>query len=167
LASLVLEESGCWLWSGQTDRAGYARFSVQGRHVYVHRWSYEYHLGPIPEGLVLDHLCRTRNCANPYHLEPVTQAENMARGVVATKTHCKAGHPLVQVEHKEGRRRVCPVCKRASARASYQRRRPEALEYQRQYYSEHRDEIRAYQNGRPRRTSRPQAADGVTPDAPA
>jgi HNH endonuclease len=126
--AVVRDSSGCWLWPGTLDRAGYARFRDDDmRKVFVHRWSYEYHVGPIPEGKVIDHLCRVRHCANPEHLEPVTQLENMRRGFHATKTNCKHGHPLVRVVDKDGPRRVCRICKRASAARSHQRlRRPDA-----------------------------------------
>lgn len=58
----------------------------------AHRWAYERYVGPIPEGLELDHLCRVTLCVNPAHLEPVTHAENMRRGVWRKRTHCKWGH---------------------------------------------------------------------------
>ena len=92
----------CWLWTGGLNRAGYGRLSVGGRRggpVLAHRWAYESFVGPIPEGLVLDHLCRTPNCVNPYHLEPVTQQENTRRADLSgngqhfrEKTHCPQGH---------------------------------------------------------------------------
>lgn len=71
----------CWLWTGHLDRYGYANFGL-GKHrmVKVHRFAYELLVGPIPEGLEIDHLCRVRHCVNPAHMEPVTHAENMARG---------------------------------------------------------------------------------------
>lgn len=79
----VEDESGCWLWVGECNDNGYGRFSVKGRKVYAHRSSYEIHVGPIPEGLHIDHLCRVRNCVNPEHLEPVTRSENVRRGIRA------------------------------------------------------------------------------------
>lgn len=85
-------EAGCWIWQRSLDRAGYGVFGRPsrydpGRRVYLaHRWVYEEMIGPIPEGLELDHLCRVPACVNPDHLEPVTRAENVQRGAVAKIT---------------------------------------------------------------------------------
>ncbi len=74
---------GCWLWTGLLYPHGYAQFRVNGANVGAHRWSYEHHVGPIPEGLTIDHVhargCRHRHCVNPDHLEAVTAAENNRR----------------------------------------------------------------------------------------
>lgn len=72
--------NNCWLWTGATDQRGYGRFSPGRTEKYLaHRWSYEYHRAEIPDGLQIDHLCRVKSCVNPWHLEPVTAAENMRR----------------------------------------------------------------------------------------
>lgn len=71
----------CWLWLGTGTKSGYGQLSVDGQHHYAHRVSYELHVGPIPDGLQIDHLCRTRRCVNPRHLEPVTPLVNTRRAM--------------------------------------------------------------------------------------
>lgn len=93
--------TGCWEWNGTLARDGYARTKLLGRvaSVPAHRWFYEYVIGPIPDGLPLDHLCRVRHCVNPEHLEPVTTTENNRRAhaaklVGAHLSVCKRGHEM-------------------------------------------------------------------------
>lgn len=107
---------GCWLWNRGPAHL-YANFSIKYTSVLAHIFSYQYHVGLIPEGLVLDHLCRNPACINPKHLEPVTQRINTLRGIgVAAnnfkKTHCPAGHEYTKENtfiRKCGRRR-CITC---------------------------------------------------------
>lgn len=87
----------CWLWTACTNAKGYGQFKVEGRMVGAHRWAYEQVYGAIPEGLQIDHLCRTVNCVYPLHLEVVTSRVNTLRGngragINARKTHCPNGH---------------------------------------------------------------------------
>lgn len=122
-------ETGCWLWTGASAN-GYGRFMLRRRQTLAHRFSYEYFIGPIPEGLQIDHLCRTRGCVNPGHLEPVTPQENTLRGDTlpaanARKTHCPKGHPYDAentVTSSLGRR-TCRACNRAKARRHYWKKR--------------------------------------------
>lgn len=82
----TVAESGCWLWNRKVRSDGYGVKSVDHRgEVRAHRWVYERQVGPIPDGLELDHLCGTRSCVNPAHLEPVTHTENMRRQWAARK----------------------------------------------------------------------------------
>lgn len=119
----------CWLWTAARGRNGYGTFHTGGsaanrRTVYVHRWVYENTVGPISDGLTIDHLCRNRRCVNPAHLEPVTNRVNVLRGegptaVNALKSHCHRGHPYDADTYitPQGWRR-CRICKRASDRVA-------------------------------------------------
>lgn len=119
--SKVEVTDGCWLWTGCQVQNGYGQFRFDGRTGLAHRWAYEHFVGPIPDGLDLDHLCRVRHCVNPAHLEPVTRAENLHRGkgngfqLNAAKTHCAQGHPFSGhnlIIGKNGQR-LCRACKNA------------------------------------------------------
>lgn len=121
----VTKTSTCWLWTGNVTRQGYGRVQPgDGRPTMgVHRLAYELLVGPIPEGLVLDHLCRVPRCVNPSHLEPVTNAENLRRGVSPSalngrKTHCIHGHEFSgdNLRFDPTGRRVCRACERAKWR---------------------------------------------------
>jgi hypothetical protein len=70
----------CWVWTASLSK-GYGQVSEHSAFntTRAYRWSYEWCVGPIPEGLHVDHLCRNRSCVNPEHLEPVPQGENNRR----------------------------------------------------------------------------------------
>lgn len=112
--------SGCWLWTAGLNTEGYGRFWDGQVNVYAHRWSYEHHVGPIPDGLHIDHLCRTRHCVNPAHLEVVTLAENNRRAphALRARTHCKYGHRYTPANTRRDARGVrhCRTCTREESR---------------------------------------------------
>lgn len=107
----------CWLWTGERTSKGYGRFHAGDRQVMAHRFAYEDLIGSIPVGLTIDHLCRVRHCVNPAHLEPVTNTENIRRGMGwggtnVRKTHCYKGHPYDEVNTRRRRdgSRECKTC---------------------------------------------------------
>ena len=99
---------GCWAWIAAVGVNGYGYFWTEKRVRTAHRWAYESIHGAIPVGHEPDHLCRVRSCVNPDHLEVVTKANNLLRGISppamnARKTHCPQGHP-----YDESNTRVTP-----------------------------------------------------------
>lgn len=118
---------GCWLWTGALNGVGYGVLGRGARDdglVYAHRLSFELFVGPIPEGLHIDHVCRTRRCVNPFHLEAVTQSRNNRRArdaqagrpIGSAEDACIHGHrftPENTYTHKSGRR-SCRTCNRAT-----------------------------------------------------
>jgi hypothetical protein len=124
--------TGCWLWLGCVDRAGYGQARVGGKTVPAHvaMWRATHGEHGAED---LDHTCRVRHCVNPAHLEPVTHRENMRRGngfagINARKTHCKRGHeftPENTLPHGNGNRN-CRTCARIRS-AAFQTRRSIAI----------------------------------------
>jgi hypothetical protein len=115
--------TGCWLWHKYRPD-GYARIR-RGTADYAHRYYYKTYVGPIPDGMELDHLCRVRHCVNPRHLEPVTPKVNTLRGLspaaqFARATHCVNGHPFDEANtYVNARQRVCRTCARANSYRAY------------------------------------------------
>lgn len=111
----------CWLWTAAMAGPGeekYGHVSFGAGMQRCHILTYEAARGPVPYGLVIDHLCRVRRCVNPSHLEAVTTRENLLRGtgiiaIAASKTHCVNGHGLTGMNLliDEGKRR-CAECRR-------------------------------------------------------
>ncbi|MGY1946596.1 HNH endonuclease signature motif containing protein [Nocardia asiatica] len=120
----------CWTWRAAKSTSGYGKFALrQNQPGYAHRIAYEALVGTIPEGLVIDHLCRNKLCVNPSHLEAVPQRINVIRGeslwgANAVKTHCDSGHQFTPENtyiRPGGRKRDCKECKRAAVRRYQQR----------------------------------------------
>ncbi len=124
---VTVTSDGCWQWTGFIGSYGYGYISwapSADESQRAHRTAYLALVGPIPEGLVLDHLCRNRSCVNPSHLEPVTVRENVLRGVGvaavrAVATTCESGHALSgdNLYVTPDQRRQCRECRAAASRA--------------------------------------------------
>lgn len=121
-------KNGCWQWLGSSQRDGYGHFTVER---VTERWTktahkvaYELLVGPVPNGLVLDHVkCHNKWCVNPSHLEPVTQLVNLLRSpqtvnsINKAKTHCKHGHEFTPENtylRPDNGNRMCKACNRLS-----------------------------------------------------
>lgn len=142
LAELLEQSKGdpdeCWQWPGYIKPDGYGRRSHGSAYgeTLAHRIAYCHWVGPIPDGMTLDHTCHTddptcydgkrcahRACVNPAHLEPVTQLENTQRGRRALSERCSKGHPMADDNLRiDGGSRVCVACKRESNRLGELRR---------------------------------------------
>lgn len=132
-----VSDSGCWIWQGRVDRDGYgARGGVMRQEFgtdRAHRAFYMLLVGPIPDGLVIDHLCRVPACVNPEHLEPVTPEENTQRGenflaVNRRVQSCPQGHEysgenlIIKVKRSGQKSRTCKVCRNAQALHAWRKR---------------------------------------------
>lgn len=116
----VNEVTGCWEWHVLPKGSAYGYLGVSGTPRHAHRVAYELFIGPIPEGLVIDHLCGVARCVNPAHLEAVTQQENRRRQV-ERQTHCRQGHPLSGPNLALVR--VCRTCRSATEERHVAKRR--------------------------------------------
>ena len=127
-----IPEIGCWIWTACLSESGYGLVTINRRLLRAHRVSYEAKFGPIPEGLVIDHVCRQRSCVNPDHLRAVTHRENiMAEGSLsitkrqAERTHCtKCESELVDVY---GKRRCLP-CRSEKVKVYYDKQNKKRAE---------------------------------------
>jgi hypothetical protein len=127
-------DTGCWIWTAAKNQYGYGVVGIEtGKTGLAHRVAYRLMVGDIPEGLDLDHLCRTRACIRPEHLEPVTRRTNLLRGDTATarnaaKTHCPSGHPYsgTNLIVQRSGSRMCRACVNVRKAAAGRRTRAEA-----------------------------------------
>jgi hypothetical protein len=130
MGSMALSDV-CWLWTGIRYPKGYGEVTIHKVPKRAHRYVYELLVGPVPEGKVLDHICRQRGCVNPAHLRVVSHRENLhAKGSKAlaakntSKTHCPHGHEYTEENtYTHAGRRHCWTCKKARRRAELDRNR--------------------------------------------
>lgn len=128
-------ESGCWEWTVSLSVKGYGSIAVYGKHLRSHRFIYEYYHGEINPELTIDHLCRNRKCVNVIHLEQVTMAENVMRGISPSainsrKTHCKRGHLFTSDNtYRNHNGKNCRICNLERAKKYQQDNRVKRNEY--------------------------------------
>lgn len=126
-----VDARGCWIWTASRTAEGYGKLADgEGRWKRAHRIAYELFVGPVSEGLEIDHLCGQPSCVNPEHLEAVTHRVNLLRGgSFAAKndaaTHCPHGHPYDAENTYRGAKgeRICLACKRQRGRDYMRRKR--------------------------------------------
>lgn len=127
--------TGCWLWTASADENGYGFLHVgskrdgTNRMARAHRVAFELYRGPVPEGMVLDHLCRIRCCVNPAHLEPVTFGTNILRGDAPTIVSHRLGKCLRCDSDLSVNRRGDGYCRPCSLKyhRAYDAKRPRTL----------------------------------------
>lgn len=133
------EPNGCWIWRGPVNHnevgRDYGLIWDGSRQILAHRWSYEHFVGPIGDGLVIDHTCETPRCVRPDHLDPVTNDVNIKRGTRwpvspsiprtervkpdVNRPNClRCGEPYVIYDNGEKR---CRTCSNAQAREWWMR----------------------------------------------
>jgi hypothetical protein len=124
------DKSGdCWIWTAAVGKDGYAKAAIEGKVMHASRAAYQFAIGPIPEGLVIDHLCSNTLCVNPAHLEAVTQRENVLRSrnfaaKQARQTECIHGHPFTPENTYVHRgHRYCRTCRNHRWMEMYRRRK--------------------------------------------
>jgi hypothetical protein len=111
-----VEPDACWLWLKSTGNHGYGQ-TWDGISVRLaHRVAYTLAVGPIPPGLTIDHICRTRRCCNPAHLRPLSNLANATDNGQADKTHCPRGHgyTVENTRHNDRGHRWCRTCQLVS-----------------------------------------------------
>jgi hypothetical protein len=151
LPKVVVAPSGCWEWQASKIQNGYGEFWNGDVKMLAHRWAYERWVGPVPDGLELDHLCRNRACVNPSHLEPVPHSVNSKRGLAGKHrrdeakviTHCPQGHlydaenTWLRPNRHGGMSRNCRACQRQRL-AAWREKNKEHLKQQRRTKYEQR-----------------------------
>lgn len=138
--SKVNKTDSCWLWTGAITGHGYGNFYLKGRYIHAHRFL----LGSVPAGLHVDHLCRTKRCVNPAHLEPVTPAVNLARGIGKSQLlHqagvCANGHDVTGDNgYRRGGKVQCRACNAAWAKDRRSKNREKYNSYMADYQRKRR-----------------------------
>ena len=121
LSRVDRQADGCWRWTGPIGSHGYGVFGAGNRLWRAHCFSYEAIVGPVPDGLQLDHLCHNKWCVSPAHLEPVSGSENMLRRPESRKRFCRHGHEMTHYrrQFRNGRQfHTCWFCRPVGTKVS-------------------------------------------------
>lgn len=145
--------SGCWFWMGYMNKGGYGVLRGSRGTMGAHRWFYEQVKGPIPDGMVINHICRVRLCVNPDHLEAVTQKQNIyADGSMCLaseniKKECcpKCGGDYTPIGNNK---RICKPCSAAYKADYHIKHRERILALMSEYHSQNKDRLNARRRAR-------------------
>ncbi len=146
LSKIKKNKKGCWIWTDSLTK-GYGNFSAYGKPISAHRFSYQYHIGKIPKGMTVDHMCNTPACVNHKHLNLATLRDNVLRsnGITAMnsrKTQCSNGHEFNEKNTYFSKRlgpngikyeRHCKICMYSAKKAWETKNRKHYLMKQREY----------------------------------
>lgn len=114
-----IKNKECKLWQKYLDRDGYGTFYFRKKSRRAHRVAYYFAKGSIPDNMVIDHICKNRNCVEINHLKLVTKRENSlgnsnsVASINSRKTHCKNNHKF---DRKYGKQRYCSICQSKKAK---------------------------------------------------
>lgn len=148
---ISVDSAGCWLWLGACRNGGYGVISIKDKLQAVHRVMYQAKHGIIPEGCVIDHLCRARNCVNPEHLEAVANKENLARGLnQSKKKRCPKWHDYSQENIVYEPHRKCRTCLKEWRKKQDEKPHRKVLASERYYANREKrlEQMRAYDKKR-------------------
>jgi len=139
--NITINSKGCWIWQGNKDKEGYARFNYQKKKCRVHRISYLLFVDKLITNYIIHHVCGNPSCVNPGHLQQITKQEHNFRGNSASSLNnrkekcpkCGGGYTIVKYGVSKNPRRMCKPCRKLTSTKYYQTHEEERKKYQKRY----------------------------------